>query len=322
MTLIRKTFDDQPSGTVATPANTGASSVNALNGGTVVFDSGMAARGTACGLKMSATQTSSASDIRFALAPAQKYAFEFVYTTPATLPSVDMAFLDLRTSTRALWLVFRTTGIFQINDATSATHNLTGTFSAGTRYRIAILVDNTGGAGASNLSVNIYSETGTTVLGTYTSSAAQISTGNFIEARFGATTSPAGAIAYGFDDLQWNDGVTTEIGPITGTSSSAPTIVTNDRALYIIDRSGSSSNDSGTLLYSIEQTSGTTTSPTVLSSGIWGVVQSATESLSYTVTITDSLYGSTTSLATVPQQGAATNVSAPLHWDTTKSDWV
>jgi|GEM_PF-5244681 len=322
MTLIRKTFDDQPSGTVATTANTGASSVNALNGGSVVFDSGMAARGTAAGLKMSATQTSSASDIRFALTPAQKYAFEFVYTTPASLPSANMTFLDLRTSTRALWLGLLTNGVFQVNDATATTHNLTGTFSAGTRYRIAVLVDNTGGAGASSLSVNIYSETGTTVLGTYSSSVAQISTGNFIEARFGATTSPAGAIAYGFDDLQWSDGATTEIGPITGTSSSAPTVVTNDRALYIIDRSGSSSNDSGTLLYSIEQTSGTTTSPTVLAAGIWGVVQSTTESLSYTVTITDSLYGSTTSLATVPQQAAATNVSAPLHWNNATSSWV
>jgi len=308
MTLVQKTFDTQTSGTAATTANTGASSINALSGGTVTFASSVAARGTACGIKTTFTGTSSAADIRFALTPAQKYALEWEWTAPAALPTVDFAFFDLRTSVHALYIQYRTTGAFRIQDANTTGLDLSGTFSPNTRYRFALLVDNTGGAGASHISLNVYTETGTTPIGSYSSNTANISTGNYVEARFGLTSSPAGAISYGFDDIQWDDGRTTEIGPIT--SATPPTIVTNDRALYVIDVHGSSSTDGGTLTHTITQTAGTATTPTLLAPGIWGVVQSTSEALTYQTSTTDSIYGTAVVAAhTVPK--LVTNTGAP-----------
>lgn len=320
MTLVQYTFDSQTSGTVATTANTGAATVDALNGGAVTFDSSMAARGTACGLKFTGTGTTSAADVRYTIPSNSVYEWSFVFTMPAATGTDYILHQLYAGSTRGYSLTYTAAGNLSIYDSANTVTSIITGAAPGAKYRITLAVDNSGGTAAGKFTAKAYSETGTTPLATpATSSTANLASGAFTQLRIGQTTFPAAGGTFGVDDVQWNDGSTTEIPGMT--SSNPPTVVSNDRALYVIDRHGTTSNDGGTLTYSIAQTSGTTTTATLLGTGIWGVVQSTAGALGYTVTITDSIYGNTTSTATVPQQ-TTTNANAPLHWNPATSAWV
>lgn len=212
MTLVQKTFDDQPSGTVAAPTNTGASSINTLSGGSVTYDSGMAARGTQCGLKMVATGSGSAADIRYAVPSNSQYAVTFVQTMPAVTPSGDVRLFQADADTaRAFALIYSSTNQLKILDSVNGSSTVTTTLTPGARYRVGVVCDNTGGTAAGKITVNVYTETGTTPLGTASSTTANLSTGGFITLRCGATAFPSEGATIGVDDLQWNDGATTEI---------------------------------------------------------------------------------------------------------------
>lgn len=222
MTLVQKTFDSQASGTAATTSNTGASSVNALSGGTVTFDSGVAARGSTCGLKMAATGSSSAADIRYTIPANSKYATTLVVTSSNASPSASITLLTLWASgSRALTVFLSTAGKFGIIDGAGVgVSPVMSAITAGARYRLGLVVDNSGGTSAGKVTFNVYTETGTTALGSTSVTNMNLLASPIDQLRLGATLWPTEGASTGFDDVQWDDGATTEIDGISAASAS------------------------------------------------------------------------------------------------------
>lgn len=330
MTLVQHTYDDQPSGTVATTTNTGGSAVNALSGGAVTFASSMAARGTQCGIKMVATGAGSAADLRYAIPANAKCALTAVVTIPAATPTASAPLFYLWAGgARAVSVTCSTANKIVLTDSATAVISPNVALTPGTRYRIGLVIDNSGGTAAGKATLNVYTETGTTPLATASTTTLNFTATPFDQLRLGATAWPAEGATIGFDDVQRDDGQTVEIAPIVTAPPATvpPTDVINDRALYVIDRTGSSSTG-GSTTYAITQTAGTTTTPTLLTTGMWGVVQPTTGTLTYKVTLTTvggANDGATaTDTVTVPTaaSGGTTNVSAPLQWNPGTSTWV
>lgn len=314
--LFQYTFDGQPSGTVATIGNTGATTVNALNGGAVTFDSGMAARGTQCGLKFQGTQAASVADVRYTIPSNSVYEWSFVFTTPAAAGTDYILHQLFVGSTRGYSLTYTAGGNVSLYDAANTVSSIITGAALSTKYRITIAVDNSGGTSAGKFTAKGYSASGT-LLGTASSSTANLASGAFSQLRIGQTTFPSAGGVFGVDDVQGFDGSTTEIPPMTSTSPTPPTEVINDRALYVIDRHASTGTGTS-LSYAITQTAGATTAATLLAPGIWGVVQPATGTLTYQVTVTTvggADDGQTaTDTVNVPAAASSTPVRTMLQW--------
>lgn len=315
MTLVQKLTTGQPDGTPVSLANAGADMVTPgqTDGLDWRTDAGAGGR---TGVRI--TTASASQALRFNLAATSpQMQLTGKVTTPPTTYSGDYPLLAIRhTAGVAERLIWSAAAAGQINfnglSTTGGRVAAPGIIQPQHQYVVSII---TSGASttAGTATVKFYEVGGTVPVASQSFTGLNTSTNNFAGVDF-ASGIQAGTV--GWVDVQYNDGAGSEIADIA--VNTAPTIVTNDRARFIIDRHGSSSNDSGTLTYSIAQTSGTTTTATLLAPGVWGVPQSATENLVYTVTITDSVYGVTTSTATVPQQAAtSTENSEELYWDHT-----
>lgn len=80
---------------------------------------------------------------------------------------------------------------------------------------------------------------------------------------------------------------------VASASASAPPSITNTQQNTVRVSASGVAGANGTITYSISQTSGATSTPVLISPGIWSIVRNATQTLSYTITGTESPSGLT-----------------------------
>ena len=111
-------------------------------------------------------------------------------------------------------------------------------------------------------------------------------------------------------DLATPDTSTTKANAITNlVQDSGPTISTTGTGAYYVVYAVGTAVSGGGLSYTITQTGGTTTTPTMIgsNSGIWRIVQSSAGALTYDVQVSESGAGSTTTTVTVPAASTLTS---------------
>lgn len=239
MTLVQKQFDDQVSGTAATTSLLGATTVDKLSGGVVNYDSAFAVRSTQCGLKILATGSGSAADARWTFTPNANLCVTVVITLPAVAPSAPITVLRINdaASTRILSVTcFDSSGapaLRHIDSANTGVNLITTGLSYATRYRLSlVLIGSSTTAG--HCVAKVYSDIGTTALSSTTIPNANYTANPFSIIVVGATGFPTEGCQYGYDDLQWDDGQTVEIGPIiAGGASLRPSSVVSNPGVYV-----------------------------------------------------------------------------------------
>lgn len=132
-------------------------------------------------------------------------------------------------------------------------------------------------------------------------------TTDLVEAQCGIAAALTGTLAASYiDEFAVLSGSVSEIDAVA--SSSSP-VLTLDDNVALISVSG------GTSPYTINQTAGTTTTPTVISSTMWSVLKHTSDTLTYTVT---DAAAATSAAVDVPPRGATSNW--PKVWN--GSSWV
>lgn len=232
MTLKQFLFEGAAAGTSATAANTGASLIN-KGGGTSTFTLAAASNG-ACGIEFVSSAAAQYNVGRFAATAANdKIAFTGVFlyvgTGTASAPAGTSNIGGLTaggTPTYPLFFRINASNQFVVRDSAAALGAALPTLTPGTQYRIAVVADRAAGSATANL----YTATGTTPIATWSkSSGASLGTDPFSGIEVGNQSgNPAGTVRW--DDLQLNDGATSEIGaynpssnPLTGSGTLTPT---------------------------------------------------------------------------------------------------
>jgi hypothetical protein len=242
MTLVTYNAETGTQGTTLTTANSGANTVAIGTGCTATFDSQAAAHGnlgywfvTASGQQNLARFMASAANLQMA--------FEGSFIVPAT-PSASRQIMTLRSATGpAFKLVWTTSNFLQIQDAAGSNSVTTNnTLVPGTVYRVAVLLT-VATSTTGHFSVNIYEGDSTTPRnGTpYTSTTYNLGTGAIVGGDFGGVGALTGTLTVGWDDIRFNDGATSEIGPVVTTKqgSGAGTVAFTAAASGTATRTGS-----------------------------------------------------------------------------------
>ena len=219
MTLKQILFDGQTNGATATSGLlTGNSTYSVVSPSTMTFTTADGMRGTT-GLRVS---VSTANGIVRYLNAADNdtMAYSFVFTMPTGAPSAFANIFSIRTGTgRAASLGISTNGRLFFADGAGGGGTISyvtpsaGTLSYGSQYRVELLVHGNSTT-AGTVTCKVYTPTDTTSpLGTLSLTNANLTAATLHEIEIGNTT-PA-AISFGIDDVQIDDGRTTEIGPLT-----------------------------------------------------------------------------------------------------------
>lgn len=268
MTYKAYLFEGAAAGTPATTALTGASVVNTA-GGTQTFTAAAAAHGS-CGLEFVTTATAQYNISRFlANAANDQMAFSGVFSylgagTGNAFTATAVIGLLINASA-GLMIQFRVNSANQmaVSDLTPTTLGAAlPTLTPGTKYRVEVVGKQSTGAAT----VNLYLAAGTTPLATWT----KASGGNFGSSAFAGaelgmnSANQAGTVRW--DDVQFNDGATTEIGaynpastPLSGTGTLTPT---SGDAPLVVAVNLTAAGGSGTgRLYTVTWGDGTTTGP-------------------------------------------------------------
>ena len=226
MTLTQVLWDGQTDGAAATSALlTGNSGWSVVSPSTLTFSTSMGMRSTT-GLHFSIS--TGAAIVRYNLSASNAtVAISAVITTPASNPSAFAPMLNIRNATgRVATLGISTNGRLYFADGASAGGTVTyvtptvGTLTASTKYRVELRLhqDATNPTTASTVNCAVYNPTDTSgpvsTMSALTNAnlTANGTTGAITMVEVGNST-PA-AIDFGIDDLQIDDGRTTEIGPI------------------------------------------------------------------------------------------------------------
>lgn len=243
MTNNQYLFDGQTNGTTATAALTGGSSVTITGSGSAItFDSAFGVRSTS-GLKFVATASTTGCVARFTGTAGANYAFEGVITTPAANPSSNLTLVAFRSASgRNMSLQWSTAGrLFVLDSGSTQVGDVAaaGLLANATQYRVAVLMfANATTAASGTVKVNVYTPTGTTPISgaQLTSTAGNFTVNPFSVLELGSSAAVAGT--WGWDDVQWADGATTELGQIVVASSSV-------RPSSVIANGGSFTNQGG-----------------------------------------------------------------------------
>ncbi len=210
MTLKHYDFESGTDGLTATTLNTGAAQIT-LNGGSVTFASTARITGD-LGLRMTAPASGDATARFNATAAATKMSFS-VGVIIGTTPTLNRALFTLRHSAGVAFRAFvHTSGTLQIDGATQAGQTDTGVvLTPGSKFRIEVTC--TVGTTVSNgqVSVAVYAGNSATPLEPATESST-----------FNLGTAPIAAAdiivsdsrVLQFDDVRFNDGSTTPLGPV------------------------------------------------------------------------------------------------------------
>ena len=213
MTLIRYLFEGATSGTDATPALTGAVT-RSLGGGTIKFAAAAANNGN-CGLEcITTTNTQYTISRHLANAANNQMAFAGVFSIAAS-STADTTIGALRQSLNDTFILrfnVNSSNAFRLVDSASANISATTyTITPGTRYRIEVVL--TGGSTTAGVvNAHLYTATGTSPLASWSSTTANLTANTPNGGEFGICSANQ-AMTVRWDDLQFNDGASSEIGP-------------------------------------------------------------------------------------------------------------
>lgn len=290
MTRYNNSFEGGTTGSQITAASSGGVSgdaFTAVSGATTLYSNVQAAHGV---LSM-ATSTTNASQgyIRWNTNTTATSVAARLYIYATGLPTGDEHLIRLNTGTpgagtRLVSIHYNVNGNLRISDASGTSGVWTSTNTLPLNQWVRIELFAIAGSTTSNGTIKgaYYLGDSTTPVETlYSNTAANVGTAqNFTYVVMGRY-SGAGTVQYYFDDLATDDAATGLIGPIVNN----PILSVNSANVAKITASATSGTSPYT--YSITQTSGTTTAPTNISTGVWTVTPPSTGTLVYQVSVTD-----------------------------------
>lgn len=230
MTLVRYDFEGGTNGASQTTSNTGATLVS-TTGGTAKFATAAALNGSLGGQFVSTSGTAVLT--RFLPSSTSKtMAYSFAFSIPAIPVDVGHTVMvaTLRRSTGpALRFQVDNNARFSLNDAdnTASLQFVTptnGTIVAGTKYRVEALVVVGTTSSNSSVKVNVYegNDTSTPLSAQFVSTTFNLGTTEIVASDVGCINNIASGYTVNIDDVSFNAGGTTEIGP--NNTSSAPAV--------------------------------------------------------------------------------------------------
>ncbi|MDR6613600.1 hypothetical protein [Leifsonia sp. 1010] len=219
MTLKQVLWDGQTNGATATSALlTGNSGYTVTAPSTITFSTADGMRGTT-GLRVNVGTATAI--VRYDMnADNDIAAFSLVFTMPASAPGAFAQFFSVRTgSGRAASLGISTNGRLYVADAGASGGTITyvtptaGTLAYGSQYRVELrLQGNSTTAGKINCAVYSPSSTSSAIATMTPVTNANLTAATLHQVEIG--NSGPTAISVGLEDLQMDDGRTTEIGPV------------------------------------------------------------------------------------------------------------
>lgn len=226
MSLKVYSLDAGPEGGSVTTVNSGANLVS-LNGGTAQYRAAAALSGP-FGVTLNFAASSGGCLMRFLAAGASsQISATFMFTVPTPTVGTNMIMASLRQNLVtgvALTLRIYSTGTLMLFDTNSAfVANIATGLSAGTKYRVGLVVSVATGTYA----INVYLDTSATLVGTVSGSGADFRSANPVDIISVGFHSPIPQdMSMDVDYVVLNDGGTTEIGPPS--SIAAPTTNAGD----------------------------------------------------------------------------------------------
>jgi hypothetical protein len=255
MTIARYLFDAGPEGAAITAANSGVAAVVNGSGASTTYAAAFANSGS-FGAKFSANNTQAFARVALPNTSLVQ-TFTGVVTTPdvtQTTGDLNLATFNVAGASTIARLQWKQTGALVLSD-TAGAHSLViaaaGVLSLGTKYRVAIQIQGNATAGAATATAKVYTPTGTTPLGSVTSSALNMAT-----APQNLDLGNQGGIAtqqtFGWDDVQVDSDNTAELPAYTPGTNVAPTVTASSSATTTTPNStvpltGTASDSDGTI---------------------------------------------------------------------------
>ena len=318
MTVRTFDFETGPSGSAVANADLPSNSIVLASAGAVNYSNVWARTGTMSALFNVA---SGSGGYILTQVPGDKASIR-LYARFNALPSATTQLISIRStgSGNITSLLLTNTGSIMVQDATglNVVANSGGvvipTDGSVVRFGLAVIKGTT----ATDGTIRAYLANGDgNPIWTYDASNVNAGTVNIEDVRFGKIINPGTINAY-IDSVT----VSSDTGALLGPIVASPTATVTGASVYTVDARASTPGAGGTLSYSIQQTSGPATTPTLLVAGEWSVIRHATSVLNYTVTVTESGSGqqSTASIAVPPESATSiTEVTDDLVW--TGSSW-
>ena len=326
MTARNNNFEGGTYGATVTAAGSGGASGDAFTavgigvGGALAYDSTRAAHGT-----LSAKLTGGTTDainVFCDITASTRFAVRAYFYLTA-LPTADhwlIAMYAADHTTRLLSMHINGAGKLRLSDLSGTTGVWTAAATMPVNQWVRIELYGSCGSTTTNATVKggVYLADSTTPIeAIYSSTVANLGTAQqFGRATIGKANSSAFATPYWVDDIKVDDTATGLLGPVVTST------VTNSQADAAIVTATGTPAAGGTLAYSIAQTSGTTTTPLLISTGKWAIPRHVTDTLTYTVTATESPSGLTApSTINVAPQGD-TGGDAVMIRNATNDGWI
>ncbi len=285
MTLRRYGLDAGPEGVALSDANSGSTAGSVPAGTSITFSAAHAAHG-AFGARAEATSAGAFRRWEFEQ-PNVQWAASFIVTLPASAPATAIMLGRFRVAAGGTVVAINLSAAGVITVVT--TGNSTGVtpgLSWGGKYRISIVA--TGGSTtAGQLQVKVYSglSSWTTQVGTtYTANNLNLLDDPVTRAELGVPTAPSGTVVVGFDDIQLDDGRTTEIPDWGGAPDLNLTILPS--SYTVVDASASTDGGGGALVFTFSPSAGVMN----LGNNHFAFPQ-ASSATNYTITATQSVGG-------------------------------
>lgn len=242
MTLQTYDFEAGTDGAALTAALTQASQVT-LNGGSGTFDAAAAQNGN-LGAKFTNVAGSAALARFSATAANTTMAFEFAFTAPATPASgMSPTIATLRSATGpSVRIYYDNLNRICFDEATATGFQPAHTgLTPGTKYRLAVLVV-VGTSTTGQVRSNLYLDNTTTPIGSqFVTTAFNAGTTAITAADIGIVNNAGAAHTMRFDDIRFNDGSTTEIGPVPVTTVTVTPISVTDNSGAFTNQGGAAS---------------------------------------------------------------------------------
>lgn len=316
--LFTNTAEGMTNGTTPSTSNTGGASGTAVQGvnvgtGNTITASNAQAHGGSLSYRFGLGTTAS-SFLQWSTSTGSgRTVLEFWVQIGSSATGSVVYLAALRNaSSNAATLLISSAGRIGVNNSTGAGVSIPSPspiFPANTWMHVFVAV--TPGTTSSN-GVFEYEirDAADTVWHSWSSSSFNAGTTEITLARIGSVTTSTRAETLYYDDIQ---GFNVASGWV---NLEPPTLAVTVGDYWAISAASSTPGGNGTLSYSIVQNTGTSTTPTVLAPGVWGVTRQIDE-LTYTVTVTESGSGlSDSGVYTVPARVSF----GPLVFDGT--DWV
>lgn len=285
MTLRRYGLDTGPEGAALTDANAGSVAGSVPAGTSFAFSAAHAAHGT-FGARIEATGAGAFRRWEFAQ-PNVQWAASFIVTLPSSAPAASIMLGRFRTASGGTVVAvnLNTEGRINVQTAGNVT-NIVNALTWGQKYRISLVVSG-GSTTVGQLQAKVYSgpSSWTNQVGTtYSANNLNLLEDPTIRAELGIPTAPTGTVVVGIDDIQLDDGRTTEIPDWGGAPSLNLTSLPGPYT--VVDASASTDGGGGALVFTFSPSAGVLS----LGNNHFAFPQGSSPT-NYTVTATQSVGG-------------------------------